>query len=140
MERTLYDEVQVFPSILPQALDADATVTGTDVKIDNEFNAHSALVIVDTGLWTDGVHTFTIEEADDVDGSPGAFTAVAAGDLLGGTTVVVDAAPEDNAAYVRAYIGDKAWLHVKCVSTGTTDGMKAAATILLGAPARKPVR
>lgn len=137
MRYDMSKDVKVDPSLEPQTLGADATVNGASVDLKG---FHAATVIIDVGAWTDGTHTFEIQEADDDGaGSPGSFAGVAAADLVG-TEPVVDGATVDDQQYLIGYIGDKRHLRVSVTSASVTTGLAAVASyVMAGKPSTLPV-
>jgi len=133
---------------LPAMLAANA-YTGQTIDL-QRYNAATLYILA--GTWTDGVHTYTINEApDDGTGNPGAFTAVAATDLsrletanaAGGFPITESAAGSQPAAIISAatalnqrvgYLGGQRFLRVALTITGTTTGAKHTAFWVLGEP------
>ncbi len=121
-----------------------------------EFNAAALYILA--GAWTDGTHTFTIQEApDNGSGAPGAWTAVAAADLSrlqtanasGGLPITVSAAGSQPAAissaptalnqrvgYLGGYpsTGNTRFLRVIGTVAGATTGAKYLPVWILGEP------
>jgi hypothetical protein len=64
---------------LGAAVNKTTVAAGTTVDLAN-FNA--ATLYIMTGTWTDGTHTFLVEEAPDAAGVPGSWTTVATTDLV----------------------------------------------------------
>ena len=114
-------------SVRPQAHTASAN--GLDVDLAN-FDA--ATVVFEFGVWTDGVHTATIEEApDDGTGSPGTYAVVAAA-LLDGTPPVVDAANEDDQIYLVGYLGNQRFIRGVTTVSGATTGAIYGSSVVRG--------
>lgn len=97
------------------------------------------------GLWTDGTHAFTIQEADDNgSGAPGSWTTVAATDLLydanansaGGTFTSITAVT--STVQRIDYIGRKRWVRVISTLSGVTTGAVYAVAAHLFSPAILP--
>ena len=81
-------------------------------------------LMLTTGLWTDGNHSWAIQHADD-DGTngqtPGAFSTVATTDLIPSTGFTqVTSAVGQNAVARSAYIGGKRYVKVVTTETGAT--------------------
>lgn len=115
------------------------TATGSEVDL---VGFESAQVLFDVSAFTDGTHTFDIQEApDDGTGSSGSFSTVSDSDLLFDTDtaqinnngqLVIDASG-DTGEYQIGYIGDKRFIKVVTSSvTGTTTGATYGANVLKG--------
>lgn len=115
--------VDVDQSILKAA--KTASENGASFQI-ADYDAVS--VIIDAGAWTDGIHTFTVQESDD----NSAWTAVADGDLYGDSEPVIDGAADDDQKYRIGYKGNKKYMRVITVVSGTTTGAIYGALILKG--------
>lgn len=124
MNRDLYNNTSTVQSLKPAARTASANGTGVDL-----LGYGSALVIIDAGAWTDGSHTFEVQESAD----NSTFTAVAAADLQGAEPVV-DGAPDDDQVYEIGYFGLKRYIRVATTVTGTTTGAVYAASVVRGHP------
>ena len=120
--RDLYNIELDFQSIKPQVI-TNGTINGAEVDM---AGFESAVGQVDSGSYTDGVHTWTLQESDT---SGSGFTDVAAADLQGGTTVLIDAADEDDRVYERGYLGVKRFIRWEVVTTGSSTGLIAGASI-----------
>lgn len=104
------------------------------------------------GLWTDGDHSFVIEEADDNgSGSPSTYATVAAADLLGDANAVAVTATIASTQFTHItaattlvqridYIGRKRWVRTRYVNANTGTGTGAAFAVqgLLFSPAILP--
>jgi hypothetical protein len=126
------NRTSVASTIRPQA--ATATVTGETVDL---AGYDAATVVLDVGAWTDGTHTFSVEEAeDDGAGSPDTWAAVADADL-DGTEPVVDGAADDDTIVAIGYWGTARFLRVvNTVTAAPATGLVFAATVIRGAPRR----
>ena len=99
------------------------------------FEALELLLV--TGAYTDGNHSWVVNEADDNgSGSAGAFTAVAASDLLGAFAAVNSRAGQ-NAVQRVAYVGKKQYVQVVSTETGTT-GLLYGIVAIPGYPRNLP--
>jgi hypothetical protein len=127
--RDLYNDSGFSQSLAPAARNASANGTGVD---DNGFSGATAIISV--GTWTDGTHTFDIQESDD----NSTFTSVAAGNLLG-TKPVVSSAGTASKVYKVGYLGTKRYLRVAVTVAGATTGAVYGAVFQLGHAATKPV-
>lgn len=128
MRTDIKNHLTVGQSLKPAARTASANGTGVDLA---GFDA--AMVVIDAGAWTDGSHTFEVQESDD----NSSFTAVASADL-DGTEPVVDGAPDDDQIYVIGYHGIKRYLRVATTVSGTTTGAVYSASIVRGNGRVKP--
>ena len=130
MSRDLYSGTEAVQTLAPAARTASANGTGVDLA---GYNA--ALVLVNVGAWTDGTHTFEVQDSDD----NSTFAAVA-DDYLIGTEPVVDAADEDNVVYEVGYKGIRRYLRVIVTCAGTTTGAIYGAVIVRGKPSKASTR
>lgn len=115
--------VDVDQSILKAA--KTASENGASFEI---ADYHAVSVIIDAGAWTDGTHTFTVQESDD----NSTWAAVADTDLYGDTEPVIDGAADDDQKYRIGYKGNKRYMRVITVVSGTTTGAIYGALILKG--------
>lgn len=106
-----------------------ADVDGDAVDLAN-FDA--AAVEIHHGAWTDGTHTFEIQDADDDgSGSPDAATwAAVSDDDLDGTEPEVSDATADDTVTVIGYHGIKRHLRVTSDVAGATNGAIYGATVV----------
>lgn len=123
--RDITDDLKVIKS-LPPAATTDGTRTGTTVDL---LGYSSAMVVVDPGTRTDGVHTPSLLESDD----DSAYTAVGAGDLQGSFAAVAS-----NAMQQVGYIGSKRYLQAKLVTTGSSTGAVVGMHVVKGNPKNLP--
>lgn len=129
--RDLYHNMLAKQSLRPEARTASENGTGVDTA-----GYESATALIDVGAWTDGVHTFQVEESDD----DATYTAVADADLRG-SEPVVDAADDDDQIYEIGYFGDKPYLRVAVIVSGSpTTGAVYSAEIVLGHPHDMPTK
>jgi hypothetical protein len=128
--RDLFNITEAEQSLRPAARTASANGAGVDLK-----GFHSALVIIDVGLRTDGSHTFELQESDDNT----TFTAVADADLQG-TEPAVTSAATDEVIYELGYLGGKRYLRVIVTVSGATTGAVYGASIVRGHPSDIPTR
>lgn len=140
----LFDDLKVEPAIETQNLAASATVNGGDhnaAAAGSKFR--EVLCYIDVGLWTDGTHTFKLQDAPDNAGAAGAYADVPAERQVGGASVVVNDAADDNAQhFIGAVIGaGRPWVRVSVTSAGVTTGLAAVeAHMILGDATPRPVR
>lgn len=107
-----------------------ATATGTGAEI-SDFRG--ACILIDAGAWTDGSHTFEVQDSDDNTN----YTAVADSNL-DGDEPVIDAAADGSQQYYIGYNGNKKYLRVVSTVAGTTTGAIYGAYILKGYPKNIP--
>ncbi len=129
-------------SLLPKAYVGTGT-SGADIdRLRKGGYAGLALVFL-PGLWTDGTHTFVIEEAPDSgSNSPGTYTTVVAADVMPSPEVGVYGTaatflPFNAASTVVQridYIGRQRWVRVRSVEAGVTTGAVYAVDGILSAP------
>lgn len=120
-QKSLLSLVQSIKPIIPTTTQtgAAADLSGVD----------TATVEFNFGAYTDGTHTFTLEESSD----NSTFTTVAAGDMLGTPPTVSDNT-QQNSIKTVGYIGTKRYLRVKNTVTGSpATGAAQAATVICGA-------
>lgn len=126
--RDLYNSVAAGQSLSPAARTASANGTGVDLQ-----GFEGAVVLIATGAYTDGTHTFEVQESAD----NAAFTAVADSDLQG-TEPVVGAAADGNKIYKVGYLGIKRYVRVVVTAAGTTTGAVYGASVLKGFARKNP--
>ena len=125
-----YHDLSPAQSLKPATRTASADGTGVDLQ-----GYESALVLIDVGSWTDGSHTFELQESDD----DSSYSAVGSTDLLG-TEPVVDGAADDDQVYKLGYLGDARYIRVITTVTGSpSTGADYSALILRGDYFRPPV-
>ena len=107
------------------------TITGPSIRL---VNYNAATLYINVGTWTDGTHTFIIQEAPDSAGSPGAWNTVATTDLVtfaantptdatpvktgnAQPTVISSAATAVNQRI--GYLGSQPWVRVVDTVTGS---------------------
>lgn len=128
--------------LLPKAYIGTGT-SGTDIDRSRKGGYAALSLWFLPGLWTDGTHTFVIEEADDNgSGAPGTYGTVAAADIMPSPEVGVYGTattflPFNAASTVVQridYIGRKRWVRVRSVEAGVTTGAVYAVLCVLAAP------
>ena len=120
----LKSEIKMKISLAKAAKTASANGASAEV---NEF--HGACFVVDIGAWTDGTHTYAMQESDD----NSTFTAIADGDLDGTEPVISDDSQDDTQVYI-GYKGNKRYLRVALTVAGATTGAVSGAYLLYGYP------
>ncbi|MEU9654200.1 hypothetical protein AB0E00_35630 [Streptomyces sp. NPDC048110] len=129
MRNDIKNHLDPQPSLAPAARTASANGTGVDLA-----NFDAAMVLIDVGTWTDGAHTFEVQDSDD----NAAFTAVDAA-YLDGAEPVVDAAADDAQVYTVGYHGIKRYLRVAVTVTGgPATGAVYGASVVRGKGRVKP--
>ncbi|MFF1960998.1 hypothetical protein ACFVWX_28990 [Streptomyces sp. NPDC058220] len=119
-------------TLVPAVRTATATGTGVDRNEDGRM-FQDALVVVTTGVVTDGTHTIEVQDSDD----NSAYTAVAS-EFLQGTEPAIVAA-DDNATFELGYLGRRRYLRVVSTVVGATSGGALAALVVLSDPRVAPV-
>ncbi|MBA5779490.1 hypothetical protein H2509_20360 [Stappia sp. F7233] len=127
--RDLSSNLGPVQSLAPAARTASANGAGVDLR---DFDG--AMVMIDAGSWTDGTHTFEVQESDD----NVAFAAVAADDLLG-SEPVVGGATDDDQIYKVSYIGTKRYIRAAVTVAGAVTGAVYGVSIVRGLAHRLPV-
>lgn len=122
MRTDLYPHLAPLPSLAPAARTASANGTGVDLA-----NYDAAVALIHAGTWTDGTHTFELQDSDD----NASFTAVADA-YLSGTEPVVSSAPTASQVYRVGYHGIRRYLRVVVTAAGTTTGAVYGASIVRG--------
>ena len=138
---------------------SNQTINGSDT---DTSGYDGAMFYIIPGTYTDGTHTFTIQEApDNGSGAPGSYAAVAVTDLVTwqatSTTVLTPVKATDANGNVTGniqpqaisssatniyqrvgYIGLKRWVRCVVVSTGVTTGASYEVISTLGRPRFMP--
>ncbi|RUW40428.1 MAG: hypothetical protein E5V37_04775 [Mesorhizobium sp.] len=127
--RDLYSDIAFNVSLAPAARTASANGTGVDMG-----SAGGATMVVVAGAWTDGTHTFDLQESDD----NSTFTSVPAA-LLIGSKPVISSAPGGGTSYKTGYLGIKRYLRAAVTVAGATTGAVYDALIVRGLPGTKPI-
>jgi len=120
-----YDEVL---TLSPASRTSNDQGVGVDLA-----NAGGATINIQVGTWTDGSHTFEVQESDD----NSTFSAVAAADLIG-SEPVVDGATDDEQVYSIGYVGSKRYIRVAVTVTDATSGAVYGATVRRGPMRKQP--
>lgn len=121
---TLYNALDVVQTILPGVRNSAQTGVGVDVH-----GFHSVLVEISAGVWTDGTHTFQVEDSDVL----GSGYAAVVDALLQGTEPAVSGAGGASQIYRIGYLGTKRFVRVTTTESGTT-GMAHAVNVIRGRP------
>lgn len=128
--RDPYSSTLPKPSLHPAARTATATGTAVDRAGAGKM-FQNAVVLISTGVITDGSHVITVEDSDD----NSAWATVAAANLQSTPpTLIATAAAFDNQIFPLGYLGNKRYLRVKTTASGTTTGGVYSAAVLLADP------
>lgn len=128
-----YSGLLVKQSLTPAAR-VNGTVNGTAVdRAEDDSFFQDALVVVSTGVITDGSHAISVEHSDD----NSIWAAVPAADLQGVAPTIV--AADDNKIFEVGYQGRKRYLRVVAVTSGATTGGIFGADIIQAGPRVAPV-
>lgn len=130
MARDLYSNTSSVQSLAPAARTASANGTGVDLH-----GFQSALIAVHVGAYTDGTHTFEVQESAD----NATFAAVDAADLQG-AALELDSAGQAGKVHEMGYYGSKRYLRVAVTVAGATAGALYGAAIVRGHPNVGPTR
>lgn len=130
MRRDIYSNVGSVQSLAPAARTASASGSSADLQ-----NFDGALIVIAAGAWTDGSHTFEVQESDD----DATFTAVADADLQGSEPVVSSAGTAGQ-VYEIGYVGNKRYIRVIATVASATVGAAYGALIVRGHPNVAPTR
>lgn len=129
MRRDLDKDISVVTTIEPAAA-RTANTTGTGVDL---AGYRSAVVVLHTGVFTDGEFTPTVEESDD----NSSFTTVAAGSLSGAFTAV--GASTDQSIQEVGYLGTKRYIRLMMTESSASTGALFSAVVIRGNPVTRPV-
>jgi hypothetical protein len=129
MRTDLVNSIDPAVTLAPAAKTASANGTGVDLA-----NYDAAMVEIHAGAWTDGSHTFEVQESD---ASASGYTAVADA-YLDGAEPVVSSGGTAAQIYKIGYKGIKRYIRVITTVTGTTTGAVYGVTVLRGKPRVKP--
>lgn len=128
MRGDIKNHIDPAPSLAPAARTASANGAGVDLA-----NFDAACAVIDVGLWTDGTHTFKLQDSDDNT----TFADVTA-DFLDGAGPVINDAADDATAYTLGYHGIRRYLRVVVTVAGATTGAVYSASIVRGRGRVKP--
>lgn len=129
--RDMYNSQVAVQLTAPQAITAtEDPANGVDLQ-----GFEGALIQIDAGLWTDGTHTFSVEDSDD----DSAYSAVAAAQLQG-TPPVILGLTNDNKVHQIGYLGFKRYVKVvNTVTAGPSTGLVYGVSVIKGYPRNAPV-
>jgi hypothetical protein len=123
------ENLDVAVSLTHAARTTSANGTAIDLQ-----GFQAAVVVVNAQAWTDGTHTFSIEESD---ASGSGYAAVAAANL-DGSAPVITAAGGQLATYRVGYLGIKRYIRVVQTVAGATTGAIIGAVVLRMHPRKAP--
>lgn len=130
-----YSNVSAVTSLGPATRSANTTVNGTTVDRDQSGKQfQDALIVITTGVITDGTHTFEVQDSDD----DSSWAAVADAYLQGTEPAIV--AADDNVVRHVGYTGLKRYVRVSVTTAGATSGGIFSAHVVLTNPRVAPVR
>jgi hypothetical protein len=115
--RDLHNNIKVEVALDTAAISSDTTTNGNIIDMQG-FG--SVEFVIQSGTLTDGTYTPLIEEGDVSNLSDA--SAVADSDLLGTEANASFAATDDNAVNKVGYIGNKRYVRLSIISSGTTSG------------------
>lgn len=136
--KDLYHNQKVVQALAPAAQSANSAHNGSDI---DTTGFESVLFVLNVGAWTDGTHTPKLQEADDNgSGSAGAYSDVAAGNLLGSFTAVSGAGQQNAVQKVgyNKYGTSKKFVRIVVTTSGATTGAVYGATADLGGARNLP--
>lgn len=133
MASLVYETTLVRRTISPAAR-ANGTVNGVAVDRAASGGAEEAVVVVLTGVITDGSHVVSVEDSDD--GTTG-WAAVPAGQLQGTVPTVV--AANDDTIFEVGVATSRRFLRASIATTGATTGGVIGSVIVLGDFRHTPV-
>lgn len=133
MTSLVYETTLVRRTISPAAR-ANGTVNGVAVDRAASGGAEEAVVVVLTGVITDGSHVVSVEDSDD--GTTG-WAAVPAGQLQGTVPTVV--AANDDTIFEVGVAASRRFLRASIATTGATTGGVIGSVIVLGDFRHTPV-
>lgn len=128
-----YDQLLVKHTLGPAAR-TNGTANGAAVDRAVNGGMQEAVILVSTGVVTDGSHAVTIE--DSADGSTG-WAAVAAANIQGDLPTVV--AANDDTVLEFGVRSSRRYLRAVVTTSGATTGGIMGVTIALGSPRYSPV-
>lgn len=128
-----YDQV-VHKAALSPVARTDGAVNGTAVDRAINGGMLDAVLVIQTGVMTDGSVAITIEDSDN--GSTG-WAAVSAGQLQGALPTVT--ATDDGAIFEVGLLASRRYVRAVATTSGSTTGGVFGASWALGSPRFGPV-
>lgn len=130
-QRDIHNHIEHKVALNLQNITSDTATVGNILDMQG---FESIEFLITAGAITDGAYAILIEEGDDSGLSDAA--AVADADLLGTEALAAFTATDDNKVSKIGYIGQKNFVRISIVSTGTTSGGFFAVVATLGHPRR----
>lgn len=127
-QRDIRSSLATAHSLSPATYTSDTDGDGVDLR-----GYDSAMVVVHTGSYTDGTHTFEVQESDD----NSTFSAVSDDDLQGDEPVV-DASGDADSTFEVGYIGNKRYIRVSVTAGSTSSGAVYGASVVRGHAHQRP--
>lgn len=129
MRRSVYNSTTTAVSLLPVARTATANGTAVDRRGSNLENYRSAMLVVLSGLVTDGTHAIKLQESAD----NSSWSDVAAADLQGSAISLTTST--DDQRHELGYTGSARYLRAVTTVSGSpvTGGIYGAVLVLSGA-------
>ncbi len=124
MSVDIRSQIDVDQSLTKIARTASANGSSVDVS-----DYHGVAVIIDSGAWTDGTHTFEVQDSDD----NSTWAAVASTELYGDDEPVIDGAADDDQKYRIGYKGNKKYVRVVQTVSGASTGLVSGVLVVKGA-------
>jgi len=134
MKKDLYDTLAENTAVKPKLVSNTASGNGTGVDL---LGYEGCLMVAEYGAVGDKHDTSNYVTVSFLASTNNTvFSAIADTDLIGGNnTELIDANAEGNSTHRRCYVGDKRYVTVSFVVTGTmANGTAARATIIKGFP------
>ncbi len=134
--RDLYNNLKYTQVTIPAVTTANVTSAKADMQ-----GFGSLVMLFDIGLSGDTLSgtvywTLTLQESDD----DSTYTNVAASDMFGSASIVIDDPSEDEKVYAMGYRGKKRYIKALATKTGThTTGTPIGIIAVQGKAANKPV-
>jgi hypothetical protein len=132
--RDMMNRVNLKPAFLPAAAVTDNTVQTSQVADLLGFDSCTLAIVTGTLSDADATFAVTVEESDD----NSTYTAAAAADLVGTTTLASFDFSADNACRKIGYVGRKRYVRAKITPANNTGNLFAAGVWILGHPSRQP--
>lgn len=132
--RDLAHDIKPMQVVPPAAIKTTQAASNTN-SVDTQ-GYESVTFVIETGAYTDGTFTFALYESSDNT----TFTAVAAGDIIGGANpAAISSNASQNSAIWVGYKGGQRYVALAETVTGSpATGMIYGVTALLGHPHHAP--
>ena len=126
-------KMAILMALNTQSISSDTTTVGNIIDLNDVNNFEALELALQLGVFTDGLYSIFLEEADLL---AGPFTAVVAEDIVGDNTPVGAA----NATLHVGYVGKKQFVKTSILSTGVTTGATAGVLGIEGHPRSVPLQ